>query len=965
MQGWIKEWVWRALLFIGVGGLGFLGCQLQGPECIQSSDCPSQQQCLYGWCRPQQTSFCQPPQSCQENPTETSPSEPHITDSSEPVSDTNTPSDGGGEQPTLPEMHPDAGEPTTPPDASEPPQPDTNETTPEAGPEMQPEPAPETVPETTPCPKTWLRTYGNQHPQEVRATAVDPQGNVWVGGRDEDSFLLHRYDPCGKRQWQLPMKGVDRAIVRALVVPSVSNVLFAGNIKPPGYLDGFKIPRGYPSDASAIVVGQTNQTTNKLDWLNGWGGEGGADLVQDLVTDSSGSLYITGQFRGKANFGTLTATGTGVKPAFVAKLNAQGKFQWVTVFNGEAPIQDSYYNSAFGRRIAADGSGNLYVVGQFRLSLSFGTTTFTSNSRGDHAFVTKLDANGKVLWARQWERRGSGQNDAFDVKLDSSGNPYVLGFFNSTIVVGTTTLNNHSKNDILVVKYDPQGNVLQTHTLGGGGEDFGHALALDSNNNIYIAGRVGSAVTFGTTTITTAGRDSLFVAKLNSQGILQWSYSGGAGEKNQIHRINLGPADTLYVAGEFRDTMVWGNQTYRSHGDIDLFVARLPRTQAPCATCLTNPCNTAKCQASNLVSAGKTHICGQLGGTMKCWGQNAHGKLGFGGETPNPTPINVKLRPGTSYARQIAVGFNFTCAIFDDQRAYCWGDNTYGTLGNGSTGKQTTPAPVLPPTGTAFAKTIASGSQHACAVFDDNQTYCWGGQGGGRLGNNSTSKAVRRQPTQVQFPSTLPQTVFTQSLALSPEHSCALMTDGSVYCWGKNTSGQLGDGTNQLQPTPVKVALPQGTTAVNLTVGHDHTCAILSDRNAYCWGNNASDQLGDGTGLNSNKPVKVKLPTGRYAKAIAAGESHTCAILDDYKIHCWGLNNNGQLGDGTTTKRLAPMPIIIPQGRSFATQLTANHDITCAIFDREHLYCWGFHVKYSSTTSASTSKTPTPTLVTF
>ncbi len=795
--------------------------------------------------------------------------------------------------------------------------------------------------------------------------ATDPQGNVWVGGRDEDSFLIHRYDPCGKLQWQLPMKGTNQGTVRGLAVPSASNVLFTGTVQPPTNLDGFKVPKGDPSDSSAIVVGQTNLTTNKLDWLNGWGGEGGFDLVQDLVTDSSGSIYITGQFRGKSSFGTLTANGTGVKPAFVAKLNAQGKFQWVTVFNGEAPTKDAYYNSAFGRRIAADGSGNLYVVGQFSLSFSFGTTTFASNSRGDHAFVTKLDANGKVLWARQWKRLGSGQNNALDVKLDSSGNPYVLGSFDSTIVVGATTLNPQGKNDILVVKYDPQGNVLQTHTLGGGDEDYGHALALDSNTNIYIAGRVGSTVVSGTTTLTTTGRDSLFVAKLNSQGTLQWSYSGGAGENNQIHRIHLGPADTLYLAGEFQDTMVWGNQTYTSQGDTDLFVARLPRSVAPCTTCLFNPCNTAKCQASNLVSNGKTHICGQLGGAMKCWGQNAYGKLGFGGETPNPTPINVKLRPGTSYAKQIAVGLNFTCAILNDQRLYCWGDNTYGTLGNGSNTKQTTPAPVLPPTGTAFAKTIATGSQHACAVFDDNQTYCWGGQGGGRLGNNNSSNAVRRQPTLVLFPSTLPQMVSTKTLALSSEHSCAVMTDGSAYCWGNNTSGQLGDGTNQRQSVPVKVDLPQGTTVTQLTAGHDHTCAILSDSNAYCWGNNTSDQLGDGTGLHSNKPIKVKLPTGRYARAIAAGESHTCAILDDYKIYCWGLNNYGQLGDGSTLKRLTPTPVVIPQGRRFASQLTANHDITCAIFDREHLYCWGFHVKYSSTTSPSTSKTPTPTLVTF
>lgn len=990
MQDTIREWVWRAFLLLGVSGLGLLGCQLSGTECIQASDCSLQQQCLNGWCRPGPAS-CKPPQSCNETTSSESTStqdgnakaEPSGTESNgtestsetvavpEPTTDTGeekaNPLDTGNEPANSPEETPDAGEPSSP---------DTSESLPEAGPEdtpemTQPEQGPEVVPETQPCPNVWVRTYGDKHDQRSSAIAVDSQGNAWVGGRDNGNLLLHKYDPCGTLRWQLPMKNVRAARVTGIAFPpSQSGVIYGGNLLPPGTIDGFSIKKDKEADSVDFFVSQYATSTAKTQWVNGHGGEN-YDYLQDLVTDSSGSIYITGQFRGVATFGTLAAKGTGVKPAFVAKLNSQGQFQWVTVFEGKSTGQGSILNSGIGNRLALDGSGNLYVAGYFRMSFSFGTTTFTHTNRGENAFITKLDTNGKVLWVKQWQRLTQGESRAEDIKIDTLGNAYVLGRFSAAMIIGSTTLQNRGKYDMLLVKYDPQGKVLNTYSLGGADNDLGHALTLDSSNNIYIAGRVGSSVKYGTSMLTTAGANSLFVAKLNSQGALQWSYFGGAGENNHIYRLGLGPADTLYLTGEFQRTMVWGNQTYISHGESDIFVARLPRTQPPCPNCIHNPCNTASCRASSLVAVAKTHICGQLGGLFKCWGQNSSGKLGHSGTTPNPTPSSVTLPPGTNYAREVTLGLNFTCAILDNRLPYCWGTNSYGQVGNGSGQQQTIPAPVTLPQGTTVATTIKAGPEHACAVLDDNKTYCWGSNYFKQLGNDKTNGSgqsinIFRTPTPVMFPSSLPKDASTRSLALGARHTCALMTNNKAYCWGNNKDGRLGNGNNQTQKLPTQVMLPQGTSSIlQLTAGHEHTCAIMNNGKAYCWGNNTSDQLGDGTGVSSSKPVEVKLPANRLVEAIAAGKSHTCAILSDHKIYCWGSNSYGQLGDGTTTKRLTPTPILLPTGRSFASHLAVYYDITCAIFDREHLYCWGFGVQHGSATPASKSKTPTPTQVTF
>ncbi|SVB87742.1 uncharacterized protein METZ01_LOCUS240596, partial [marine metagenome] len=122
-------------------------------------------------------------------------------------------------------------------------------------------------------------------------------------------------------------------------------------------------------------------------------------------------------------------------------------------------------------------------------------------------------------------------------------------------------------------------------------------------------------------------------------------------------------------------------------------------------------------------------------------------------------------------------------------------------------------------------------------------------------------------------------------------HTCAVLDDGSLYCWGRNYNGQLGDGTTTDIPTPVQVSLPTGRTASSVSNGYYHTCAVLDDDSLYCWGQNWNGQIGDDTTTDSSTPVEVSLPTGRTASSVATGRYHTCAVLDDGSLYCWGDNN--------------------------------------------------------------------------
>ncbi|MBI3786012.1 MAG: hypothetical protein HY270_21690 [Deltaproteobacteria bacterium] len=329
------------------------------------------------------------------------------------------------------------------------------------------------------------------------------------------------------------------------------------------------------------------------------------------------------------------------------------------------------------------------------------------------------------------------------------------------------------------------------------------------------------------------------------------------------------------------------------------------------------------------LAAGDHHTCGlTLTGGVKCWGGNDKGQLGDG--TTTQRLIAVYATGLTSNVTAVAAGNADTCALTAGGGLKCWGQNSFGQLGDGTTSQRLTPVDVTGLTnGVAM---ITTGDFHSCAVTTAGGVKCWGYNAWGRLGDGTqTNRATAVDVNGL--------TSGVTAVAGGGEHTCALTTAGGVKCWGHNTYGQLGDGTTTQRLTPVDVnGLTSGVTAI--AAGTFHTCALTSAGGVKCWGNNGFGQLGDGTTTQRLTPVGVNgLTTG--VTALDASSGHTCAVTSAGGVKCWGDNSFGRLCDGTTTQRLTPVDVYgLP---SAVTAVAGGTEHTCALTLAGGVECWGLN----------------------
>jgi alpha-tubulin suppressor-like RCC1 family protein len=245
---------------------------------------------------------------------------------------------------------------------------------------------------------------------------------------------------------------------------------------------------------------------------------------------------------------------------------------------------------------------------------------------------------------------------------------------------------------------------------------------------------------------------------------------------------------------------------------------------------------------------------------------------------------------------------------------------------------------------------ISTGEIHACGVTTDDRAYCWGFNYFGQLGSGSFGAAEGPIPVPA-----IPQRRF-QEVRAGLQFTCGLDLENRIFCWGLNDSGQLGDGTNRSSSlTAVPVA--GGRRYRALRTGASHACAITTTGVTYCWGLNADGQLGDGTTTNRRAPVKVS--GGMKFRTVSTGDFHTCGLDQSDKAFCWGRNSNGQLGNRSSTRRLIPAGV--SDGLTFAT-LSAGGAHTCAVTPQHKAYCWGWN-KYGQLGDGTFSRRSRPTLV--
>lgn len=294
--------------------------------------------------------------------------------------------------------------------------------------------------------------------------------------------------------------------------------------------------------------------------------------------------------------------------------------------------------------------------------------------------------------------------------------------------------------------------------------------------------------------------------------------------------------------------------------------------------------------------AGTSMGCGLGTGGMFCWGENANGQLGDGTTTRRLTPTPVLgLSTGVT---AIAPGEWHSCAIVGGG-VKCWGNHQFGQVGDGTTVAQRN-SPVNVTGLTSGAAFVAVGRRHSCAALGDGGVRCWGMNAQGAVGDGTTSN--RNAPVVV---SGLPGPAI--AVAAGDGFSCALLAvSGQVHCWGANAGGALGDGTTAQRTIAGPVSALAGV--VQISAGSAHACAVTGGGAALCWGLNGAGQVGDGTSANKLTPVPVT-GLGANVAGVSAGENHTCAILTDGSLRCWGGNGSGQLGTGSTVPSLVPIPV--------------------------------------------------------
>jgi alpha-tubulin suppressor-like RCC1 family protein len=342
--------------------------------------------------------------------------------------------------------------------------------------------------------------------------------------------------------------------------------------------------------------------------------------------------------------------------------------------------------------------------------------------------------------------------------------------------------------------------------------------------------------------------------------------------------------------------------------------------------------------AAVAIGGGKEHACALLAsGDVTCWGANAAGQLGTGDTTGRPSP-SPPLVFGDGFApAQLVLGDEHGCAIAADRRVKCWGSNEQGQLGP-ATGGRLSPGPDQRLRGRPV-EAIAAGGDHTCAILRGGRLACWGRNSEGQLG---LGDSVNRGDQPDQMGDALPAVdlgagAAAVAVAAGAAHTCVALASGQVECWGDGGAGQLGQGSRAtlLVPSP-PIALPAAATGV--AAGADFSCALLSDGEVICWGNGARGQLGSGDGTERAAPEAAVSLDGK-AVALAAGDHHACALLEDGRVVCWGANDRGQLGSGDTQDRRGAALVSLPGTRAVA--ISARLDSTCVLLDDKRVRCWG------------------------
>ncbi len=571
----------------------------------------------------------------------------------------------------------------------------------------------------------------------------------------------------------------------------------------------------------------------------------------------------------------------------------------------------------------------------------------TNNLGPNHTCA--IQGNGKLYcWgSNTWGQLGYGNTSTVgEVNVPRNAGAVSLGSSRIAVTVATAGRSTCVILDTGAVKcwgLNASGQLGYGHTENIGDNETPSSIPLVDLG----AGRTATAI---------AGGGDHFCAVLDNGTVRCWG-TGGSGE--------LGYGNTQTIGD---------NETPGSAGPVDLGAGR----------------------TAVAITAGTLHTCALLdNGTMRCWGHNTSGELGIPGgpyigdnETPGSV-APVELGAGRT-AVAIGAAESNSCAILDNGNLKCWGSNSAGKLGYGTTAGTVaaSSAGVVNLGAGRTAVSISLGALHTCATLDDGSVKCWGSTEWGALGYGNTPKTGggsigdNETPTAVGFVD-VGSGRKAVGISASASFTCAMLDDGNVRCWGLDTDGRLGYGTGPSNPFfpnvigddetpgsagPVDFGANLGITQV--AAGGTHNCALFSTGLVRCWGGGASGQLGYGDTQNIGDDENVGVPSpvnsGANPLELAAGGNHSCALLPDGSVRCWGLNSSGQLGIGNTNaigdNELPSSVAVVDLGGKKAIQITAGKNHTCALLAEGAARCWGLNssgqLGYGHTTTIGDNEAP-------
>ena len=632
-----------------------------------------------------------------------------------------------------------------------------------------------------------------------------------------------------------------------------------------------------------------------------------------------------------------------------------------------------------GTTSAASGMGDALPP----INLGTGRTALAVATSGLHTCAI-LDNSQVKCWGQgEPARLGYGDN------LDRGGDPGQMGDFLPVVDLGTghtakaiaTTLhntcvileNNHVKcwgfRQSCALGSDPG------HDIGGNAGEMGDHMP---EVNIGPSPRIATAIVAG---------GFHFCALRDDGKVICWGENAAGqigdgttndrgcvpaqmGDAGAFSPFGTGVAVTALAAGTRHTCAMRSNGEVRCWGNNmnlqgSAIAGQLGRNTAPIPnTLLSPPSSSIVNVTARAVAGGGAHTCAiTTANHARCWGANDLGQLGTNitatavGDVAGEMSTLQESELGTRRIFQVVAGADHTCAILGSASpgpVKCWGYNGDGALGIGNTldrgdepNEMGTNLPTLALGTGRNAKWLAAGDGHTCAVLDNNTLKCWGRNDMGQEGMGDFTTRLSPSTSTVNLGSlrTAHATVAFP-VAAGHEHTCIILDNSTVKCWGENTDGQLGYGDTTLRTAPDANAINLGTglTAKAIATGVSYTCALLSNNTVKCWGRNDDGQLGYGdTAIRLSPPAtSVNLGTGRTAKAIATGGTTTCAILDNNTVKCWGYNGSAQLGLGDTTPRLSPSSTAIDLGSGqTALSIDVGSQHVCVVLATNQVKCWG------------------------